>query len=129
MTTDLAELDIALRVLARKFVELNDGYLGTGHILDTIGGVRLLDAMASVACTTMLLVPEMRHALEPFVRRVDEMRAAEEQGVRSTRFDRVEESMDAARRDALAAFVDRLSEDERRARAEAEAANQAAHVD
>jgi hypothetical protein len=77
----------------------------------------------------MLLAPEMIQAMERFVCRVNEMRAAEEQGVRSTRFDRVEESMDRARRDALAAFVARLSEDERRARAEAEAGDQAARVD
>lgn len=79
----------------------------------------VLDDMASLARAAVVLEPSLSDLLMPFVRCLGALRQAEEQGVRSTRFDQVQDSMEGAMRRASSCFMDRLG-------AEGQAAERAA---
>lgn len=106
MLTDIERLErqVALAVLGRKFVAFNVLYLEDG------GGRAALLNMAALARVAMMLADigestaVARSAFEPFVQRVGDLEDAERNGARSTRYDRVEDAMNEARRRAVAEF-------------------------
>lgn len=95
---------IALAVLGQKFVALNAAYLEDG------GGTKALTDMAAIAkVATMLVEADASAHYQRFVEHVEDITDAERNGARSTRYDRVVDAMEAARRAAVSEFLEHMS--------------------
>jgi hypothetical protein len=93
-----ASMKTALGVLGKKFFDLRATYEDDG------AGRDALDDMGALVRVAILLVPEKREGFEPFLARLADLHRAVETGVQSTRFDRVQESAEAALRRAAETF-------------------------
>lgn len=110
METTTQALKITFSVLGLKFLRLDRAYWFDG------GGDKTLEDMAALARVAGILEPAAAVPFKAFVDRVDELLRAKglcwarvEDAPVSTRFDRVEESMDRARKEASVAFKAYLS--------------------
>lgn len=89
-------------VLGAKFRAYDHEYREEG------GGMTAVENMAAIARVGLILLPpeytSTQRDLDTFVRRVEDLLDAERNGARSTRYDRVQDTMDEARRQAVARF-------------------------